>query len=124
MKKEFTVKLTTAIQSSPIVYIPHFHYNFVDEVLKDILMPDDMRLALDPNLNDNIIEFDCGLNTIVDFAFKRDEDDMVYNDIELLLKDIVSRWRVLRLGDPMDHAVGTRLSFHHGCQLSWWCRGG
>lgn len=80
MEKEFKTQLTTAILSCPIVYIPHFHYNFVDETLESILCPNEGRNIFDLSLEDNVIEFDCGLNHIVDFKTKSLDDDMDYFD--------------------------------------------
>ena len=39
MKIEFKNQLITALLSSPIVYIPHSHFAFVDEVLHEIIHP-------------------------------------------------------------------------------------
>lgn len=37
VNKKFKDALITGILSSPIVYVPHFHYNYVDEALRDII---------------------------------------------------------------------------------------
>lgn len=40
MNKKFKDALITGILSSPIVYVPHFHYNYVDQALLDIIPED------------------------------------------------------------------------------------
>ncbi len=37
MRSEFKNQLITGIKTSPIIYIPHFHYSFVDEVITDVM---------------------------------------------------------------------------------------
>ena len=95
MKKEFKNQLTTAILSSPIVYIPHFHYHFVDEILKEVIQPQDGHRIFDLSFEDNIIEFDSGRNCIVKFESKKLDNDMSnYDDASSLLKDIVNRNKI------------------------------
>ena len=74
MRKEFERQLVISIKSCPIVYIPHFHYAFVDEVLSSVLS--NRRLGLSPNLG--VIEYDCARNILIDFSTKekhKDADD-------------------------------------------------
>lgn len=40
VNKKFKDALITGILSSPIVYVPHFHYNYVDQALLDIIPED------------------------------------------------------------------------------------
>jgi SpoVK/Ycf46/Vps4 family AAA+-type ATPase len=95
MKKEFKNQLTTAILSSPIVYIPHFHYHFVDEILKEVIQPQDGHRIFDLSFEDNVIEFDSGRNCIVKFESKKLDNDMSnYDDASSLLKDIVNRNKI------------------------------
>ena len=37
VNEQFKDALITGILSSPIIYVPHFHYNYVDEALKEII---------------------------------------------------------------------------------------
>ena len=37
VNQKFKDALITGILSSPIVYIPHFHYAYVDQALKEII---------------------------------------------------------------------------------------
>lgn len=92
MKREFKNQLTTALLSCPIVYIPHFHYNFVDETLKDIIHPNDGHRIFDLSVEDNLIEYDGGRNCVVCFSNKEQDDDMVgYDNATSLLRDLVNR---------------------------------
>lgn len=92
MKKEFQNQLTTAILSCPIVYIPHFHYKYIDERLKEILCPEKGHKLFNFSLSDQVIEYDCGRKRIVNFLTKKDHDDIPhYDDVVQLLKDIVTK---------------------------------
>lgn len=92
MKKEFLNQLTTAILSCPIVYIPHFHYSFIDDTLKEILGRKGGHNIFDLMLIDNVIEFDCGRQCVVNFETKQLDVDMAdYEEPTKLLKDIVNR---------------------------------
>ena len=91
MKKEFQNQLTTAILSCPIIYIPHFHYKYIDEVLEVILCPKEHKL-FNMSLSDQVIEYDCGRKRVVDFRTKKDHDDIPhYDDVIQLLKDVVTK---------------------------------
>lgn len=85
MKKEFKNQLTTALLSSPIVYIPHFHYQFVDEILYDILCPTEGHRIFDLPINQTLLEYDCGRNEVVCFSSKKTNDDMVAYDNPITL---------------------------------------
>lgn len=89
MYKELKNQLITGIQSSPIVYIPHFHYQLVDEVLTDIVSPSTPgRKILDLD-EDSIIEYDL-YEGIIDFKNKKKEKDLeVYSNLYTYLADIV-----------------------------------
>lgn len=89
MYKELKNQIITGILSSPIVYIPHFHYQLVDEVLTDIVSPSTAdRKILDLN-EDSIIEYDL-YEGIIDFKNKkRDEALDVYSNLYTFFSDIV-----------------------------------
>ena len=88
MKSEFKNELTTAILSYPIVYIPHFHYKFIDDNLREVLIPEQGRRIIDGvNLRKNVIEFDCGRNSVIHFDDKEPSDFLDRCDsIEALLQ--------------------------------------
>ena len=92
MKEEFQNQLTTAILSCPIVYIPHFHYKYIDGVLEEILCPKKGHKLFNLSLSDQVIEYDLGRKRIVNFLTKKDHDDIThYNDVVQLLKDVVTK---------------------------------
>lgn len=92
MKKEFKNQLTTALLSSPIVYIPHFHYQFVDEILNDILCPTEGHRLFDFSIKRRLFEYDCGTQQVVDFSSKKMNNDMTENNSPVsLLKDLVKQ---------------------------------
>ena len=62
MKDSFKLQLKTAIGSCPIVYIPHHHYGFVDDMLQDILTSKRPYLGLRKN---NIVEY-CPVRGLID----------------------------------------------------------
>lgn len=96
MIREFKYQLSTAILSSPIVYIPHFHYSFVDEVLGSLINPPDGTIdEFHMSVSENVIEFDCGLNCVVNFDTKQMDNDMsCYDNLSQLLRDIVNQNRM------------------------------
>ena len=58
MYKELKNQIITGILSSPIIYVPHFHYLLLDAVLIDIVSPTkNDRKILDLN-EDSIVEYD------------------------------------------------------------------
>lgn len=92
MKKEFQNQLTTALLSCPIVYIPHFHYKYIDGVLEEILCPKKGHKLFNISLPDQLIEYDCGRKRVVDFQTKKDHVDIThYDDVVQLLKDVVTK---------------------------------
>jgi len=89
MEKEFKNRLTSAILSSPLVYIPHFHYHLLDVAIKDIIQPSsgysDVNLSLD-----DVLEFDCGRHCIINFITKKVNDDYAdISDVKRLLKSFI-----------------------------------
>ena len=92
MKEEFQNQLTTAILSCPIVYIPHFHYKYIDKVLEEILCPEEGHKLFNMSLSEQVIEYDCGRKRVVNFLTKKDHDDIPhYDDVVQLLKDVVTK---------------------------------
>lgn len=96
MEKELKNRLTSAILSSPLVYIPHFHYHLLDGVIKDIIQPSsgysDVNLSLE-----NVLEFDCGRHSVIDFVTKNTNDD--YADISEVTKLLMS-FIVRKIDEP------------------------
>lgn len=67
INETFKTNLITAILSSPVVYIPHFNYSYVDKALKEIL-------------ESGVLEMDCSNveeyanNNEIDFRTKKKEE--------------------------------------------------
>lgn len=59
----FKNQLWTTIISCPILYINHFHYQYVDDALREVLQENSIS-------TDSILEFDYGLGTVVSFESK------------------------------------------------------
>lgn len=89
MYKELKTQLVTGLLSTPIIYIPHFHYELIDEVIKDIVNPENGKL-IDVRL-DEVCEFDIQLG-VIDFSTKRCDDDWSVT-LEGFLEAIVSGWK-------------------------------
>lgn len=87
MINSLTTNLLTGIISSPIVFIPHFHYSLVDDVLLDIMTPHNGRKYLELTI-DQICEYNSGTN-IIDFRSKEKDPDWRAT-LEGLLEAIVS----------------------------------
>lgn len=79
--KEFKNQLWSCIQSCPIVYINHFHDQYVDEALIELLKNNDMP-------EETIVEYDYGKDAIVSFDTKSIDSEMKsYKG----LKDFISK---------------------------------
>lgn len=89
MYKELKNQIITGILSSPIIYVPHFHYQLLDEVLIDIVSPTkNDRKILDLN-EDSIVEYDLS-EGVIDFKNKKSEKDLeVYSNLYTYFSDIV-----------------------------------
>lgn len=89
MYNELKNQIITGILSSPVVYIPHFHYQLVDEVLMEIVSPSlNNRRILDLDSN-SIIEYDLS-EGVIDFKNKKSEKDLeVYSNLYTYFSDIV-----------------------------------
>ena len=93
MKNEFKNQLTTALLSSPIVYISHFHYQLIDETLQDVLCPKpgDHSIFGDDAIK-NVFEFDSGRNCVVNFSDKGINHNMSdYDDLQELIKGLIEK---------------------------------
>ena len=89
MKQEFKTQLITGILSAPIIYIPHFHYNFVDEVIREIICPSNGERNILGLNKDSIVEY-CIAQGIVDFDTKDEIEDLAaYSKLKTFLCDIV-----------------------------------
>lgn len=91
MIEEFKNQLTTAILSSPVVYIPHFHYAFVDEVLYSIVNPEVGKRKVIPLNVEDIVEFD-NTRGIIDFSTKRSRKNLdTYSKLDTFLESLIEK---------------------------------
>lgn len=87
MKEVIETNIITGILSSPILYIPHFHFQLIDEILLGLCNPVNGRKVIDLNV-DEICEYNTA-TSIVDFQTKvKDVDWRV--TLEGLLESILS----------------------------------
>lgn len=75
-------EMAAAIQSSPIVYVPHHDYNLVDSVLREALG----GVLRRPSPGNRIIEFDQGIGTV---GFERKTSTTLFEDLGAFLNEIV-----------------------------------
>lgn len=87
MYNELKNQIITGLFSSPVIYIPHFHYELVDEVITEILSPKSGRKILELGIDD-ICEFDIKLG-IIDFVTKCPDRDWSIK-LGALLEGVVS----------------------------------
>lgn len=87
MYNELKNQIITGLLSSPVIYIPHFHYELVDEVITEILSPKSGRKILELGIDD-ICEFDIKLG-IIDFVTKCPDRDWSIK-LGALLEGVVS----------------------------------
>lgn len=65
---EFKNQLWTCIQSCPVIYINHFHSQYIDKALSELLSDNDIS-------TDTIVEYDSGRGAIVHFETKRIDNE-------------------------------------------------
>lgn len=83
--QKFKQQLKYSILSCPIIYINHYHFSYVDEVLKEIMEDSSLRLTAD-----SIVEYDRGHHCVVKFNDKtEDKEFSKYTDISVLLSVLV-----------------------------------
>lgn len=91
MIEEFKTQLTTAILSSPIVYIPHFHYAFVDGILQSIVNPQEGQRKVIPLDAEDIVEFDIARG-IIDFSTKQRRKNLdTLSKLDLFLETLIEK---------------------------------
>ena len=89
MYSELKNQIITGILSSPIIYVPHFHYYLVDEVIMEIISPSLSNRRILDLCEDSILEYSLS-EGIIDFVSKeRDRDLDIYSNLYTYLSDIV-----------------------------------
>lgn len=87
MIQQFKENLISGIQTAPILFIPHYHFTYVDEVLESIL---DVNERKDFNLDLNsIIEFDLAHGPI-NFKTKNSLTDSFSEGLSGFFKEIIT----------------------------------
>lgn len=87
MKGVIETNIITGILSSPILYIPHFHFQLIDEILLRLCTPINGRKVVDLNV-DEICEYNTA-TSVVDFQTKAKDVDWRVT-LEGLLESILS----------------------------------
>lgn len=89
MNKQFKTQLITGILSSPIIYIPHFHYNYVDSMLHE-LFPNDENSRKYFGLDEtSIVEYDVARGIVEFYSKKKKPGWDQYSKIETILEDLI-----------------------------------
>lgn len=78
----FKTEMTTALLCSPIVYVPHYHFAYVDQALQEILFPDDRTHDLFGIVPEQVCEYD--LSQQKEMEFYGNDGDGTMDLIELL----------------------------------------
>lgn len=79
---QFITQLTTALLCSPIVYIPDYHYAYVDQALREILFPYDKTHDIFGITPDEVCEYDIVQQKEIEFF--GNGGDGTFDLIELL----------------------------------------
>ena len=72
----FKTEMTTALLSSPIIYIPHYHYAYVDQALCEILFPANTTHALFDITPEKVCEYDISQEKEIEFLGNGGDDSM------------------------------------------------
>ena len=82
---QFKTEMTTALLSSPIVYIPHYHYAYVDQALCEMFFPEDRTHDLFNITPEQVCEYDISQQKEIDFHGNGGDDTM---DLIELVREI------------------------------------
>lgn len=74
---EFRDRLITGILSSPIIYIPHYHYSYIDKTIEDVITKLDIRKIVE-YFGENIFSNDeiCYSGRKIDYSTKEIKKDI------------------------------------------------
>lgn len=86
MIQQFKESLVAAIQTVPIIYIPHFHFSYIDEIVEEVLSADSSKRLL--NFGVESVSESYANMTMCDFKTK----DLIASDVCLndILKEVVT----------------------------------
>lgn len=89
---KFKTHMITGILSSPLLYIPHYHYSYVDKVLMEIFPENEDSNSVIGLTRKTIMEVTID-GADIDFQTKKKKDDDYWNDkknVAVLLDEIIS----------------------------------
>lgn len=89
---KFKTQMITGILSSPLLYIPHYHYSYVDKVLMEIFPENEDSNSVIGLTRKTIMEVTID-GADIDFQTKKKKDDDFWNDkknVAVLLDEIIS----------------------------------
>lgn len=89
---KFKTHMITGILSSPLLYIPHYHYSYVDKVLMEIFPENEDSNSVIGLTRKTIMEVTID-GADIDFQTKKNKDDEYWNDkknVAVLLDEIIS----------------------------------
>ena len=70
LRQRIGTQLVTSLLTSPITYVPHYHFAMVDELLRDLSAPSETGHRLMSLTGINILEFDMLRGVVRDFITK------------------------------------------------------
>lgn len=86
MIQQFKENLIAGIQTAPILFVPHYHFSYIDEILESILSPKEKKHF---NLDlDSILEFDLAYGPI-NFKTKKELSDSFGEGLSGFFKEII-----------------------------------
>lgn len=90
LKQNIKMQLVTSLHTSPVTYVPHYHFSFVDEILGELCTSkkDEHRLMMLDSIS--ILEFDLLKGIVRDFTTKEIHDYYTeYKDLGKWLEYLV-----------------------------------
>lgn len=88
----FKTQLTTALLSSPVVYIPHYHYAYLDQALNELLFPTNRTHDIFNLSPEQICEYDISEQKEIEFCGNNGDDS----------QDLIELFRQLANGTILD----------------------
>ena len=87
MIEQFKDNLIAGIQTVPVLFIPHYHFTYIDEIIESILSPKEIKYF---NLNmDSILEYSLA-NGPINFKTKKAISDSFSDGLSGYIKEIIT----------------------------------
>ena len=90
MIQQFKDSLVAAIQTVPIIYIPHFHFSYIDEIIEEVLTGNNGNMRL--NFGADLVFELYANNALRDFKTK--EPIEFGEGLNNILKEIESHYQI------------------------------